>query len=69
MPASPRVTIGATKLLIFTGSTSQHSHNRKLAHVATGMARASEAHRANIHGVVDQVLWVATRLATPAHSQ
>lgn len=31
------------KLLIFAGSTRQHSHNRKLAHVAAGMARASGA--------------------------
>lgn len=32
-----------TKLLIFAGSTRQASHNRKLAHVAAQMARASGA--------------------------
>jgi chromate reductase len=31
------------KLLIFAGSTRQHSWNRKLAHVSAGMARASGA--------------------------
>ncbi len=32
-----------TKLLIFAGSTRLNSYNRKLAHVAAGMARASGA--------------------------